>query len=141
MILMAGNPSPPIGPDISDDSHGRSTDSHKAQHPIGRLKMVPSINSYVRRTDHGSCTDPHVYKQARIYETVSRLSTCDILLHCSVLLYHCSTLYSSAFAQHCIVDHPCPLVSAHACTLIISILQEYRLRTPCPCYKCNHCLQ
>ena len=85
--------------------------------------MVPSIISYVWRTDHGPCADLHVYKQARIYETVSRLSTCDILLHCSAPLYHCSTLYSSAFAQHCIVT---PLALTPHCTH----LHPYRLHPP-----------
>ena len=37
---------------------GRSTDSHKARHPIGQLEMVPFIFSHVRRTDHGPCADP-----------------------------------------------------------------------------------
>ena len=107
-IPTVSNSSPFIGPDISGDSHGRSMDSHKAWHPIGQLRMVPSIISYKRRTDHGPCTDLYVYKQARIYETVPRLPTCDILLHCSALLPHCFTSYSSAFAQHCIVAYPAP---------------------------------
>ena len=85
--------------------------------------MVPSINSYTRHTDHGPCADPHVYKQAQIYETVPRLSTCDILLHCSALLPHCSTPYSSAFAQHCIVAY---LATPPRCTC----LHPYRLHPP-----------
>ena len=123
IIPTIKNPSPPIGPGISDDSHGRSMDSHKAQHPIGRLKMVPSIISYVRRTDHGPCADLYVYKQAQIYKTVPRLSTCDILLHCSALLPHCFTLYSSAFVQHCIVTH---LATPPRCTR----LHPHRLHPP-----------
>ena len=105
-IPAVSNSSPFIGPGISGDSHSHSTDSHEAQHPIGRLKVVPFIISYVWHTDHGLCADLHVYKQARIYKTVPRLSTCDILLHCSAILYYCSTSYSSAFAQHCVVTHP-----------------------------------
>ena len=120
---MVGNSSPPTGLDISGSSHGCSTDSHKAQHPIGRLGMVPSIISYVWHTDHGPCANLHVYKQAWIYETVPRLSTCDILLHCSAPLYHCSTLYSSAFAQHCIVT---PLALTPHCTH----LHPHRLHPP-----------
>ena len=54
-----------------------------------------------------------VYKPAWIYETVPRLSTCDILLHCSASLPHCSIPYSSAFAQHCIVA---PYHSLSCCT-------------------------
>ena len=57
----------------------------------------------------------YVYKPTQIYETVPRLSTCDILLHCSALVYHCSTLYSSAFAQHCIVAR---LVNPPRCTCL-----------------------
>ena len=119
-IPVIGNSSLSIGPDILDDSYGCSTDSHKAWYPIGQLKMVPFIISYVKCTDHGPCADLHVYKQTRIYETVPRLSTCDILLHCSASLYHCFTLHSFAFAQHCAVDHPPLLVSCthlHPCRL------------------------
>ena len=35
----------------------------------------------IQHTDHGLCADPHVYKQTQIYETVPRLSTCNILPH------------------------------------------------------------
>ena len=66
--------------------------------------MTPSMISDVQRTDHGPCANLHVYKPTQIYETVPRLSTCDILLHCS-------TSYSSAFAQHCTVAYPIPPLS------------------------------
>ena len=73
--------------------------------------MAPSIISDVQHTDHGPCANLYVYKPTQIYETVPRLSTYDILLHCFALLPHCSTPYSSAFAQHCIVAYPPVLVS------------------------------
>ena len=58
MIPAVSNSSPLTGPDISGDSHGRSTDSHEARLLIGRLGMAPFIFSHVRRTDHGPCADP-----------------------------------------------------------------------------------
>ena len=130
-----------IGPDILDDSHGRSMDSHETQHFIGRLKMVPSIISYVRCTDHGPCTDP-MYISRPEYTRQSpdcplviffftALPSCITALHCTALPLLSIALLLILFL----------LLAAHACTLITSILQEYRLQTPCPCYKCNHCLQ
>ena len=104
--------------------------------------MAPLMISDVQRTDHGPCANLYVYKPTQIYETVPRLSTCDILLHCFAPLVFTALprtalpLPSIALSLLLLI-----LLAAHACTLIASILQEYRLQTLCPCYKCDHCLE
>ena len=140
---MVGNPCPKIGLGISNDSHSRSMDSHQGMASYWTIKMVPSIISYIRRTDHSLCTNLHVY-------TVSRPKYMRQSPDCPLVIFSFTTLPSCITALHH-TALPLPsialslilifLLVAHTCTLIASILQEYCLQTLYPCFMCNHCLK
>ena len=87
--------------------------------------------------------------RAQTYMYISRPKYTRQSLDCPLVIFSFTALPSCLTALHR-TALPLPsialslilliLLAAHACTLIASILQEYRLQTPCPCYKCDHCL-
>ena len=143
IVPTVDNSIPSIGLGILDDFHGHSTDSHQGTASYWTTKMVPSIISYIRRTDHGLCTDLHVY-------TVSGPKYMRLSPDCPLVIFSFTALPPCIFALHH-TALPLPsivlslilifLLVAHTCTLIASILQEYRLQTLCFCFKCDHCLK
>ena len=144
MIVPAvDNSSPPIGLGISNDSHIHSTDSHQGTASYWTMKMVPSIISYIRCTDHGLCADLHVYTVSRP-EYTRQSPDCPLVIFSFIALPPCITaLYHTALPLPSIALSLILifLLIAHTCTLIASILQECHLQTPCPCFKCDHCLK
>ena len=140
---MVGNSCLRIGPDISGDSHGRSTYCTLMRQVIlldnrrwchwwlvmynAQTMVCAQILMYISR--------PKYMRQSPdcplVIFSFTALHSCFITLHCTAL-----PLPSIALSLLLIL-----LLTAHTCTLIASILQEYCLQTPCPCYKCDRCLQ